>query len=64
MTETKPQDYTKEPDLVRRIVESLHPERMYLKVKEIIEETPSTKTFRMVPTRGKLPPFRAGQYVN
>ncbi|RLG68468.1 MAG: hypothetical protein DRO11_09085, partial [Methanobacteriota archaeon] len=64
MTETKPRDYTKEPDLVKRIVESLHPERMYLKVKEIIDETPSTKTFRMVPTRGKLPPFRAGQYVN
>jgi len=64
LTETKPRDYTKEPDLVKRIVESLHPERMYLKVKEIIDETPSTKTFRMVPTRGKLPPFRAGQYVN
>lgn len=64
MAETKPRDYTKEPDFVKKIVESLHPERMYLKVKEIIEETPSTKTFRMVPTKGKLPPFRAGQYVN
>ncbi|MFB0564019.1 MAG: FAD-binding oxidoreductase [Candidatus Lokiarchaeia archaeon] len=64
MTETKPRDYTKEPEFVKKIVESLHPERMYLKVKEIIEETPSTKTFRMIPTKGKLPPFRAGQYVN
>jgi ferredoxin-NADP reductase len=60
----QPRDYTKEPDLVKKIVDSLHPERMYLKVKEIIEETPSTKTFRMVSTKGKLPPFRAGQYVN
>lgn len=60
----QPRDYTKEPDFVKKIVESLHPERMYLKVKEIIEETPSTKTFRMIPTKGKLPPFRAGQYVN
>ncbi|MEM2959638.1 MAG: FAD-binding oxidoreductase [Candidatus Jordarchaeaceae archaeon] len=64
MSEAKPRDYTKEPDFVKKIVESLHPERMYLKVKEIIQETPSTKTFRMVPTKGKLPPFRAGQYVN
>lgn len=60
----QPRDYTKEPDIVKKIVDGLHPERMYLKVKEIIEETPSTKTFRMVPTKGKLPPFRAGQYVN
>ncbi|MFB0562446.1 MAG: FAD-binding oxidoreductase [Candidatus Lokiarchaeia archaeon] len=60
----QPRDYTKEPEFVKKIVDSLHPERMYLKVKEIIEETPSTKTFRMVPTKGKLPPFRAGQYVN
>ncbi|MEM3588172.1 MAG: ferredoxin reductase, partial [Candidatus Jordarchaeaceae archaeon] len=57
-------DYSKEPELVRKIVESLHPQRMYLKVKEIIEETPSTKTFRMISTKGKIPPFRAGQYVN
>ncbi|MBM3149919.1 MAG: hypothetical protein FJZ88_07850, partial [Chloroflexi bacterium] len=42
----------------------LHPSRITLKVKEIIEETPSTKTLRMVSADGALPYFRAGQYIN
>ncbi|MFH1150776.1 MAG: FAD-dependent oxidoreductase [Actinomycetota bacterium] len=45
-------------------LERLHPARVPLRVSEIIEETPSTKTLRMVPSDGDLPPFRAGQYVN
>jgi len=65
MPDTKQlRDYTKEPDFVKRAVESIHPERMRLKVRKVIEETKSTKTFRMVPVKGILPPFRAGQYVN
>ncbi len=53
-------------DLARAMerVEQLHPSRVRLRVSEIIEETSSTKTLRMVPVDGELPPFRAGQYVN
>lgn len=48
----------------RRMVERVHPDRMRMKVVEIIAETPSTKTFRLERVDGPLPPFRAGQYVN
>jgi ferredoxin-NADP reductase len=44
-------------------VKRLHPERISLKVAEIISETPSSKTFRLVSTGGELPPFQAGQYI-
>jgi phytoene dehydrogenase-like protein/ferredoxin-NADP reductase len=42
----------------------LHPRRVSLKVAQIIEETASAKTLRMVASEGVLPPFLAGQYVN
>jgi ferredoxin-NADP reductase len=45
-------------------VAKLHPKRLQLIVKEIIQETDSTKTFRMVSESQKLPPFQAGQYIN
>jgi ferredoxin-NADP reductase len=59
-------DYTAEPyrDLVRRIVSRIHPERMHLRVNEIIQQTPTTQTFRLKRSDGPPPPFRAGQYVN
>ena len=59
-------DYTGDEykDVVRRVVTRLHPERMRLRVTEIVQETPSTKTFRFERSDGPLPPFRAGQYVN
>jgi ferredoxin-NADP reductase len=47
-----------------KVMTKLHPDRITLKVKEIIEETASTKTLRMVSADGPLPYFRAGQYVN
>jgi ferredoxin-NADP reductase len=37
---------------------------MRLRVIDIIQETPTTKTFRLERTDGPLPPFRPGQYVN
>jgi ferredoxin-NADP reductase len=37
---------------------------MKLRVTEIVQETPSTKTLRFERTDGPLPPFRPGQYVN
>ena len=41
----------------------LHPERLELRVSEIIEETPTTKTLRLVSKDNYLPPFLAGQYI-
>jgi len=49
---------------VQAIVARIHPRRMTLRVVEIIQATPTTKTFRLERTDGPLPPFRAGQYVN
>ena len=41
-----------------------HPERISLKVSEILEETGSTRTLRLTSKNGALPVFRPGQYVN
>jgi ferredoxin-NADP reductase len=49
---------------VKMIVDRYHPKEMKLRLVEISEETPSTKTFRFERTDGSLPPFRPGQYVN
>jgi ferredoxin-NADP reductase len=42
----------------------MYTHRISLKTEKVIEETPDTKTFRMVPVKGRLPYFRAGQYIN
>ncbi len=57
-------DYTAQGDTVHQIVSRLHPRRMQLRVTDIIQETPTTKTFRFERMDGPLPPFRPGQYVN
>ena len=57
-------DYTQDRDSIRGIVSRLHPSQMKLRLTEIIQQTPSTKTFRFERTDGPLPPFRPGQYVN
>ncbi len=59
-------DYTekKYQNVVRLVVSAIHPQRMRLRVVEIIQETPTTKTFRCQRSDGPLPPFRPGQYVN
>jgi ferredoxin-NADP reductase len=57
-------DYTADKDTVQRVVSRLHPRRMRLRVTEVIQATPTTKTFRFERADGPLPPFRAGQYVN
>jgi ferredoxin-NADP reductase len=44
-------------------IRQLHPDRIELSVNDIIEETPSTKTLRLVSTDNYLPPFLAGQYI-
>ncbi len=48
----------------RAYVERLHPERMRLRVAEVIEESPTTRTIRCTRVDGPLPPFRAGQFVS
>jgi ferredoxin-NADP reductase len=57
-------DHAAAEQTTREIVDRLHPARMRLRVREIIEETPSTKTLRFERINGPLPPFRPGQYVN
>ena len=45
-------------------IAKLHPKRLQLKVTDVFQETPSTKTLRLVSSNGELPPFQAGQYIN
>jgi ferredoxin-NADP reductase len=56
-------DYTAATDAPRRYIDLLHPENKLVKVTDIREENSSTKTFRLTPVDGYLPPFLAGQYV-
>ena len=44
-------------------IRQLHPERLELHVSDIVEETRSTKTLRLVSKDNYLPPFLAGQYI-
>ena len=48
---------------VAKFINRLHPKQVNLKVIDIIEETPSTKTLRFAAVNGYLPPFQAGQYI-
>jgi phytoene dehydrogenase-like protein/ferredoxin-NADP reductase len=48
----------------KRALAALHPGRVRLEVSDIIEDTATTRTFRLKAAEGTLPPFRAGQYVN
>jgi glycine betaine catabolism B len=45
-------------------ISRLHPERMRLRIIEVIAETATTTTLRCERVDGELPPFRPGQYVN
>lgn len=56
-------DYRIYRDSVNQQINLLHPSRMTLRVSDIIDETPSTKTLRLVSPDGYLPPFLAGQYI-
>ena len=47
-----------------KFVKNIHPRRLQLKVKKIIKETASAKTFRLESKDGRLAFFRAGQYIN
>ena len=55
-------------DPIYQLVQDLHPKKQYLKISEIIDETKSTKTFKLIPDPNsetkKLAYFRAGQYLS
>jgi len=57
-------DYTTQRGQARQVLDLIHPRKLDLRVSEIIEETTSAKTLRLVPVDGYLPPFQAGQYLN
>ncbi len=61
--ETLGEDFRSEKGVAAAYLARLHPQRLSLRVSRIFEETPSTKTFRMVSAEDVLPPFQAGQYV-
>ena len=53
-----------ELDYADPYIERLHPHRLDLTVADIIQETPTAKTFRLVSADRYLPPFQAGQYLS
>jgi len=57
-------DFTDQKWATANTVAKLHPKRLTLEVCEIIEDTATTKTFRLRSTGAVLPPFQAGQYIN
>ena len=56
--------YSFDLDFADQYIKRLHPDRLTLKVSDIIQETPTTKTFRLVSANNDLPPFQAGQYLS
>lgn len=57
-------DFTDQKWATANTIAKLHPKRLTLEISEIIEETASTKTLRLISTGSYLPPFQAGQYIN
>jgi len=56
-------NYQAEKGNAERILNRLHPKKLALRIVDIIEETESTKTLRLVSPEQYLPPFQAGQYI-
>jgi len=56
-------DYSVHKDSPDPYINRLHPSRLRLRISDIIEESPSTKTLRLVSEDHYLPPFLAGQYL-
>ncbi|MBN1532660.1 MAG: 2Fe-2S iron-sulfur cluster binding domain-containing protein [Spirochaetes bacterium] len=56
-------DYRSLRGRMSEVMDRLHPKRLRLEVAEIIQETPSAKTFRLVAPDRSLPPFLPGQYI-
>jgi ferredoxin-NADP reductase len=56
-------DFMTEKGAVAEYINRLHPNRIRVTVVHVIEETATTKTFRLVPSDHPVPPFLAGQYI-
>ncbi len=57
-------DFLDEKGAVNTYINRIHPSRVNLKVTDIINETPTTKTLRLAAVDAYLPPFQAGQYIS
>ncbi|MCJ7772353.1 MAG: ferredoxin reductase, partial [Desulfobacterales bacterium] len=57
-------DFRSEKGNVFEYINRLHPPKINFRVSTVIDETPSTKTFRLVSPDTSLPPFQAGQYIS
>lgn len=56
-------DYSVDRGTVEELINHLHPSRLRVRVSDIIEETSSAKTLRLISEDHYLPPFQAGQYI-
>lgn len=57
-------DFSLDKGSVEACIRRFHPARMRLKVADILEETDSAGTLRLVSMDQDLPPFQAGQYIS
>jgi glycine betaine catabolism B len=55
---------TYERATTQEYINRLHPKELTLTVSRLIDETPTTRTLRLVPTDLALPPFLPGQYTS
>ena len=51
-------------DHIREVADLLHPDPMPLKVTEIRQTSPYSKTFRFETENGHIPVFQCGQYAS
>jgi ferredoxin-NADP reductase len=56
-------NYSAHKDSPEPYIHHLHPPRLQLRISDIIEESPSARTLRLVSEDDYLPPFLAGQYI-
>ncbi len=56
-------DYRPMKGTMKQVMDRLHPKRLRMKVAEVIKETRSANTLRLVSAGSELPPFLAGQYI-
>lgn len=57
-------DYSLEKGDLSKFINRYHPSSLNLRVAEVIPETLTTKTIRLVSQDQYLPPFQAGQYIS
>ena len=58
------EDHRSARGTIKRVVNLYHPKKIEMKVSSIFSESPGSKTVRLTPKGGYIPPFMAGQYIN